>query len=229
MASIAASTGGEQADINRGVYVYTCRMCRTILFMESDLSEHSTSMQTFSRRKLLKEGRNNKKNASGGTAVCSSYFLQEPLVWMSEAAGCVEAKIYCPGKKCKARLGVLAWAGSQCSCGSWVTPAIQITKSKVDRKIRFPNDVQDSKNMLKSTLHEVKVVAADFLPEPCSQELPASQEYVDQLLSFGFEEAHARTALKVHSNDVNAALAWLCSSESLDILCAGGQVDRGSS
>jgi len=44
----------------------------------------------------------------------------------SEADG----KIICP--KCKCRLGTYNWAGAQCSCGQWITPAIQLTKSKVD-------------------------------------------------------------------------------------------------
>ena len=46
----------------------------------------------------------------------------------------IEGKLICPNPKCKSRLGSFNWSGSQCSCGSWVVPAVQIVASKVDRK-----------------------------------------------------------------------------------------------
>ena len=39
-------------------------------------------------------------------------------------------QIHCP--KCDAKIGSFDWAGSMCSCGAWVTPAIHVAKSKVD-------------------------------------------------------------------------------------------------
>jgi dual specificity phosphatase 12 len=36
-------------------------------------------------------------------------------------------------KKCSYKLGEFFPKGTQCSCGSWVVPAIQIVKSKVDK------------------------------------------------------------------------------------------------
>jgi hypothetical protein len=32
------------------------------------------------------------------------------------------------------RVGTLKWAGSQCSCGTWVTPALQVYKKVVDER-----------------------------------------------------------------------------------------------
>jgi hypothetical protein len=74
-----------------------------------------------------------KHTGSGAAHVdaCSSFFLEEVLPWMDEDL-LAEGKIHCPTPKCHARLGALQWSGSQCSCGTWVTPSIKITKSRVD-------------------------------------------------------------------------------------------------
>jgi hypothetical protein len=66
------------------------------------------------------------------SARCTSHFLAEAVQWMAEASKDVEGKLNCPG--CGARLGTLAWAGSQCSCGTWVNPAIQVQKKQVEEK-----------------------------------------------------------------------------------------------
>ncbi|EGG01571.1 uncharacterized protein MELLADRAFT_117771 [Melampsora larici-populina 98AG31] len=64
---------------------------------------------------------------------CSSYFV-EPLSWMSKVLEKGESmgKIVCPNLKCNSKLGCFDWAGVQCSCGAWITPGFQISRSKVD-------------------------------------------------------------------------------------------------
>ncbi|KAG0143225.1 hypothetical protein CROQUDRAFT_661551 [Cronartium quercuum f. sp. fusiforme G11] len=64
---------------------------------------------------------------------CSSYFV-EPLSWMSTVLekGELVGKIVCPNNKCISKLGNFDWAGCQCSCGAWITPGFQISRSKVD-------------------------------------------------------------------------------------------------
>lgn len=42
----------------------------------------------------------------------------------------VEGKFGCP--KCDTKIGTWNWSGAQCSCGTWVVPAIQVPRSKVD-------------------------------------------------------------------------------------------------
>ncbi|KAK4404752.1 Dual specificity protein phosphatase 12 [Sesamum angolense] len=44
--------------------------------------------------------------------------------------GALEGKLSCA--HCEARLGYFNWSGIQCSCGSWITPAFQLHKSRVD-------------------------------------------------------------------------------------------------
>ncbi|KAH9810987.1 protein-tyrosine phosphatase-like protein [Melampsora americana] len=64
---------------------------------------------------------------------CSSYFV-EPLSWMSSVLekGELMGKLICPNSKCNSKLGSFDWAGLQCSCGAWITPGFQISRSKVD-------------------------------------------------------------------------------------------------
>merc|ERR1712070_1273578 len=50
----------------------------------------------------------------------------EPLV----EAGLLQGKLCCP--QCNSRFGNFNWAGQQCSCGCWVTPAFQINLSRID-------------------------------------------------------------------------------------------------
>lgn len=69
---------------------------------------------------------------------CSSYFLSETLPWMDDAF-LAEGKIHCPNAKCQSRLGSFQWSGSQCSCGTWVTPSIKLTKSRVDPVLAATN------------------------------------------------------------------------------------------
>ena len=53
------------------------------------------------------------------------------LEWMRAASlDPVEGKLQCFG--CGARVGALRWAGSQCSCGTWVCPAVQLYRSALD-------------------------------------------------------------------------------------------------
>ncbi|CAO1626629.1 unnamed protein product [Sympodiomycopsis kandeliae] len=88
---------------------------------------------------------------------CSAYFL-EPLDWMykqttdalpteketgaiqpteiaSLSSGLLSGKLFCPNSsksKCNAKLGNWDWAGIQCGCGAWVTPAFAVARGRVD-------------------------------------------------------------------------------------------------
>ncbi|PWN37451.1 phosphatases II [Meira miltonrushii] len=64
--------------------------------------------------------------------LCSSYFV-EPLAWMTMLrSGEVAGRLDCPTARCGAKLGSWDWAGMQCACGAWVTPAFALHRSKVD-------------------------------------------------------------------------------------------------
>lgn len=104
---------------------YACRMCRTIIFGEDHLADnHIQSLHSFNH---------NGSHKKTTLASCQSMFCDEiVLEWLNSLPYIdVEGKLECP--KCHYKLGHYNWSGSQCSCGTWVTPAIQIPVSKVDK------------------------------------------------------------------------------------------------
>ena len=90
------------------VVFYLCRRCRCCLF-------DSTAFQDHSKLRHAK---------------CSSLFLEEPPATLVVKDHEQEGKLNCP--KCDTRVGQWSWIGSKCSCGEWITPAYQYTKSKLD-------------------------------------------------------------------------------------------------
>ena len=98
---------------------FACRNCRHILFGEDDFQDppHVPSQHDFGYHKY-------------GSGQCQSYFLQDGLEWMGGISDAAEGKFSCP--KCHSKLGTWHWSGAQCSCGTWVVPAIQVPKSRVD-------------------------------------------------------------------------------------------------
>jgi len=110
--------------VDPGKTRYACRRCRTILFGENDLEDppHTPSRHNFSMAKV---------HHAGGNSVqrCQSIFLGTASDWMGDMNE-AEGKFSCP--KCSTKLGHYSWSGAQCSCGTWVVPAIQVPASKVD-------------------------------------------------------------------------------------------------
>lgn len=99
---------------------YACKRCRSVLFGTDDLENppHVQSLHNFRR-----------KGQTPGHGMCQNLFIAQPLSWMY-GCGEMEGKLHCP--KCQTKVGHYAWTGAQCSCGTWVTPAILVPVSKVD-------------------------------------------------------------------------------------------------
>lgn len=89
---------------------YACRTCRTCLLDNSQLNDHSRNE----------------------TNKCTSYFLEDPPHFLTIKSDEETGKLNCP--KCGSRIGNWSWIGNTCSCGKWITPAFQFTKSKLDIK-----------------------------------------------------------------------------------------------
>ncbi|KAI5663799.1 hypothetical protein M9H77_23122 [Catharanthus roseus] len=106
---------------------YRCKKCRRVVALQQNVVDHlpgegETSFQWHKRRS------GNPFNKPDDE--CSSIFV-EPLRWMTAVEeGALEGKLLCA--HCEARLGYFNWSGIQCSCGSWITPAFQLHKSRVD-------------------------------------------------------------------------------------------------
>ncbi|CAN1250740.1 Dual specificity protein phosphatase 12 [Linum perenne] len=110
------------------IQAYRCKKCRRLVALQENVVDHvpgegETSFSWNKRRS------GNPFSKSDG-ADCSSIFV-EPLRWMTAVEeGGLEGKLACA--HCDARLGYFNWAGIQCSCGSWITPAFQLHKGRVD-------------------------------------------------------------------------------------------------
>ncbi|XWS58990.1 hypothetical protein CRYUN_Cryun08bG0081900 [Craigia yunnanensis] len=119
-----------QASANEGINhtAYRCKKCRRVVALQENVVDHipgegETSFEWHKRRS------GNPFNKSAQTE-CSSVFV-EPMQWMTAVEeGAIEGKLSCA--HCEARLGYFNWSGIQCSCGSWITPAFQLHKSRVD-------------------------------------------------------------------------------------------------
>jgi dual specificity phosphatase 12 len=114
----------EPPDPDPELPMFACRICRTILFGQNNLAQdHKQNLHSFKRHHT---------NAQGLQQVpCQSLFCNESVLgWLSPHGADVEGKLECP--KCSVKLGHWNWVGAQCSCGTWVVPAIQIPISKVD-------------------------------------------------------------------------------------------------
>ncbi|CAI5723002.1 unnamed protein product [Hyaloperonospora brassicae] len=125
---------------------FACKKCRCVLFTSDRLMPHEPEQHQISTRRKLKDLRHH----IGSHVDCSSYFLEETLPWMDEVL-LAEGKIHCPNVKCQSRLGGLQWSGSQCSCGTWITPSIKITKSRVDQIVEQCNASIVTGTMLRDT------------------------------------------------------------------------------
>ena len=129
-------------------YVFKCGKCRKNLFTDKQLIlfHDNSAKDKYSNKR--------RKNNAVNTNECTSYFLNMGRILadddneknigkkndgMDKFEEKMEKKnmklesgaIKC--KKCSLKLGEFFPKGTQCSCGSWVVPAIQIVKSKVDK------------------------------------------------------------------------------------------------
>jgi dual specificity phosphatase 12 len=113
----------ERRPPNPNLPRFACRICRTILFGEEDLeTNHVQNLHNFKRGNFQQTRQ---------TVACQSIFLKDSVLeFLAPQGQDTEGKLSCT--KCSAKLGHWKWAGAQCSCGTWVTPAIQIPSSKVD-------------------------------------------------------------------------------------------------
>ena len=107
--------------------VYCCKSCRKALFLDSAVSTKHLDDRGGER---MFQG---KSVDAVPQAVCTSFFLSEIPAWLKESlsSGAVQGKLLCD---CGSKFGYYDWKGGHCSCGAWVTPSIQVPKSKVDMR-----------------------------------------------------------------------------------------------
>ena len=138
---------------SRDQEVYRCKKCRQIVACQENVQIHNQE----SGKSFKRKGKDNLWNEKTPPN-CTSIFVQ-PMKWMIPGRIChslnivfevlvlftlffilelmfaveegdVMGKLSCI--VCSARLGSFDWAGAQCSCGTWVVPAFQLHKSRID-------------------------------------------------------------------------------------------------
>ncbi|KAF9419924.1 dual specificity phosphatase 12, partial [Entomortierella beljakovae] len=115
-----------------------CKKCRRALVARDSIITHTpgqgqNSFQYRKRTATLNvsqavQSNDNIAIQAQPASVCQSYFV-EPVEWI-QSLHALEGKVSCP--KCDSKLGSFNWAGAQCSCGAWVTPAFMLHRGKVD-------------------------------------------------------------------------------------------------
>lgn len=107
-----------------------CKKCRVPLASSSGFILHEPS----TKNSYSKDTFGTETPTLTGSSLpfsCNQYFM-EPVLWMKPELerGELEGKFQCP--KCSAKVGSYSWQGGKCSCGKWITPAIELQKAKVD-------------------------------------------------------------------------------------------------
>lgn len=124
ISSEIGTTGSREVSIP----AYRCKKCRRVVALQENVLDHvpGEGETSFGWHKRKSGNPFNKYDE----IECSSIFV-EPLRWMTTVQeGALEGKLLCA--HCEARLGYFNWSGIQCSCGSWITPAFQLHKGRVD-------------------------------------------------------------------------------------------------
>jgi dual specificity phosphatase 12 len=119
--------------LDRDQPLYLCRTCRSPLFgRDSLLPDHEPAQHHFSpHRKPPNDDSAAPPPTNNNNNKCQSIFLDQALPWMGNTImNTNEGKFACP--TCRTKLGGWNWSGAQCSCGTWIVPAIQIPRSRVD-------------------------------------------------------------------------------------------------
>ncbi|KAI8819665.1 protein-tyrosine phosphatase-like protein [Fimicolochytrium jonesii] len=117
-----------------------CRKCRMTLATGPQIMSHQPDSQSIA--KLMTRRSKTHPSNPPLQPQCSSYYI-EPVSWIPGVNGdaidnpyATEGKVSCPNPQCSAKLGAWNWAGVNCSCGTWVSPAFTLQKSKVDEIVR---------------------------------------------------------------------------------------------
>ena len=133
--------------------IYRCRGCREVIFTSDNVLPHSsgegqTAFSWYRRdrsRDVVDTACNTLHLEPMTVAICIEIYefcinvdgfciknddLNTNGQWMGIVGTYeVQGKLKC---SCGQKLGSFHWAGMQCSCGAWVTPAFAVGKSKVD-------------------------------------------------------------------------------------------------
>ncbi|KAJ5924956.1 hypothetical protein N7454_007595 [Penicillium verhagenii] len=118
---------------DKGEVEIKCRKCRRGIASTPYILSHEQEKRT---------------NARANSNVDCAHIFLHPMKWMSSSLfpsasandpngqysgdAPLSGRLACPNPTCGANIGKFAWQGMQCSCNSWVVPALCLTKARVD-------------------------------------------------------------------------------------------------
>jgi len=121
---------------------YSCKMCRTLIFTQD---HYETPHHFIAKHSFSKNRKSNNPTKSTSSSSCQNIFLNIDNIpqWIYDTHNSLEeseGRLSC--WKCNAKIGYWKWAGNQCSCGTWVTPAVYFNASRIDQS----NNNNDNNN-----------------------------------------------------------------------------------
>jgi dual specificity phosphatase 12 len=113
---------------------YKCKLCRQVLFNDTDLLTHIMGKGRFDYH-AKGSAYKAKQNAEGKNVdVCRQELFTSQPEWLADIfeKDTNNGEIECPNSKCQAKLGRYSLVGEKCTCAKWVNPAFHFHRSKVD-------------------------------------------------------------------------------------------------
>lgn len=121
--------------------VIRCRKCRRTLATATYLVPHEPKQSSATQDALVAAATEpiseipaprQESQPKAGPKQCAHLFV-DPLSWMRPELekGQLDGRLECP--KCNTSVGRYAWQGLKCTCGAWITPAISLSRSRVDQ------------------------------------------------------------------------------------------------
>ncbi|KAJ5711596.1 dual specificity phosphatase [Penicillium malachiteum] len=109
-----------------------------------------------SSKYIISHEKEKRENAKANSNVECAHIFLHPMKWMRSSLypsasdanpnaqftgdAPLSGRLACPNPTCGANIGKFAWQGMQCSCKSWVVPAIGLAKARVDIKELVPGN-----------------------------------------------------------------------------------------
>ena len=121
---------------------YKCKLCRQILFTDTDLVSHIVGQGRFDYHARGNAYKAKQNAESADKAFCQQELFTVQPDWFPDVSekDTNDGEIECPNSKCRGKIGRYSTVGEKCTCAKWVTPAFHFHRSKVDECPSSKND-----------------------------------------------------------------------------------------
>ncbi|UJR26699.1 hypothetical protein I4U23_008015 [Adineta vaga] len=119
---------------NASFMEYKCKLCRQLLFTDTDLVTHIGGKGRFDLQSRSSAYKAKQNAESNGTDYCQQELFTIEPEWLSGIydKDTNNGEMECPNSKCQAKVGRYSLVGEKCTCAKWVNPAFHFHRSKID-------------------------------------------------------------------------------------------------